>query len=231
MIATWPCPLADGAVSEELLVTIGEGDAASLLIIPPLFAEHSLMRRQLLLIMRALADAGITSHLPDLPGWNESLLPSSRQSLATWHVAMSEAARHLDASHAFAVRSGALLVPRGLKGWLYAPQSGDKLIRTMIRAQGIADREAGKAEASDQMMDKGRVEGLQLVGWDVSSKLFRDLQSADFLGGDLLTVISQEEAGGSGLWLRAEPGEDLKQAQQIASLIANSILSSSGEDA
>ncbi|MEL7197272.1 MAG: hypothetical protein AAGL10_03065 [Pseudomonadota bacterium] len=223
MIATWTCPLADSAVSEELLVTIGDGSNASLLIIPPLFAEHNLMRRQLLLIMRALESFDIATHLPDLPGWNESTQPLHEQSLACWRSMMEEVARQVEASHVLAVRSGALLVPDKCEGWLYAPQSGVKLIRGMVRAQGISNREAGVDLSSEEMMENGRNQGITLAGWEIGAQLFRDLEGAEVNATLDISEITQEDAGSPGLWLRAEPDENTQQAIQIAEIIAQAI--------
>ncbi|MEL7189178.1 MAG: hypothetical protein AAGK17_06460 [Pseudomonadota bacterium] len=223
MIATWPCSLADGATSDELLVTIGEGDKASLLVIPPLFAEHNLMRRQMVLVMRALANHGIVSHLPDLPGWNESLAPLRLQTLDGWRSVIAQAAEQFGTTHVFAVRSGALLCPPQSQGWLYAPQSGAKLLRAMIRAQGISNREAGIEETSEHMAERGRAEGITLAGWEIGAPLFGELEAAEPLQSDGLTEIAQNGVGSPGLWLRAEPGENAEQAERIAALIAKAI--------
>ncbi len=223
MIATWPCPLNDGAICDELLVTIGDAGKATLLIIPPLFGEHNLMRRQLLLVMRALEASGVTAHLPDLPGLNESTQPLRGQSLAGWRAMVAEAVRHVQARQILAVRSGALLVPRNATGWLYAPQSGSKLIRGMMRAQGISNREAGIDLTSEQMTDIARSQGICLSGWGIGAQLFRELEDADVRSSPQMREITQQELGSPGLWLRAEPDENADQAARIAKVISASL--------
>ena len=223
MIGNWPCTLPDGTISEELIVCHGAGSESGLLIIPPLFGEHNLMRRLLVETMRRLADAQIDTVLPDLPGWNESLQSLDKQTLSSWRSAMADAARMHGVTHVLAVRSGALIVPPGLPGWSYAPQSGSKLLRAMVRARTIASREPGQAESSDDLYAMGRKSGLELAGWPISPAMFRELELAEPLVGDILTEITQGEVGGAGLWLRAEPGDNSEQATRLAAIISAGI--------
>ena len=126
-------------------------------------------------------------------------------------------------THVLAVRSGALIVPPGLPGWSYAPQSGSKLLRAMVRARTIASREAGQAESSDDLFAMGRKSGLELAGWPIGPAMFRELEPAEPLAGDILTEGSQGEVGGAGLWLRAEPGDSPEQAAKLAAIITAGI--------
>ena len=220
MIGNWPCPLPDGTITEELVMRCGDGSGPRLLIIPPLFSEHNLMRRMLAEVMRRLADAQIDTVLPDLPGWNESLQPLAQQTLSSWHLAMAEAARFHGATAVLAVRSGALIAPSGIPGWAYAPQSGAKLLRAMIRARTIASREAGQAESSDELFAMGRESGIDLAGWPIGPVMFGELEQAEPQVSGTLTEITQGEVGGAGLWLRAEPGDNRDQAEKLAAIIA-----------
>lgn len=223
MIGTWPCPLPDGRVSDELSVSFKAGRDSLVLIIPPLFDEHNKMRRQLVEVMRRLSAANHDAVLPDLPGWNESLEPLADQTLDHWRKAISEAARFFNATHVLTVRSGSLLSPPVLRGWQYAPHSGAKLVRGMIRARLIANREAGREETSDQLHETGRSEGLTLAGWTLGAELFRELECAQPIQSDLQSEISQDMIGGTSPWLRAEPDEDSKQADALATLIAEEL--------
>ena len=223
MIGSLSCTLPGGAVCEELVVQFGAQTEQTLLIIPPLFSEHNLMRRQLVQLMRKLEEAGIGSVLPDLPGWNESIAPLEEQTLAFWRDAMGEAARKTQATHVLAVRSGALLIPPALTGWTYAPQSGAKLLRGMIRARTIASREAGQSETSDALYALGREQGLMLAGWPIGAEMFGELEVAELPARECLVEIKQGQIGGPALWLRAEAGEDAEQAASLAGIIANGI--------
>lgn len=194
----------------------GNATGPSVLIIPPLFGEHNLMRRQMVLVMRALAESGVNSLMPDLPGCNESALPLADQTLSHWQSAMGEAAKQVKATHAFAVRSGALLAPSGIATSLFAPQSGAKMLRSMVRAQSIADREAGRAETAETMMARARVHGITLSGWELDSQMIRELEQAQTPTYPKTYIIDEAQLESAGLWLRAEPGEDAEQAQRIA---------------
>lgn len=231
MIGTWTCTLPNGGTAEELVVRHDTGSAHRVLVIPPLFGEHNLMRRQLVEVMRRLAEANVDSVLPDLPGWNESLAPLENQTLTTWRAAMTEAARAHDATAVLAVRSGTLLVPQDLGGWLYAPQSGSKLLRAMLRARTIASREAGRTETTEELTRAARDDGIVLAGWSIGATMFRELEQADLATADKLGEISQGEVGGAGLWLRAEPDYDPDQGSRLANIVAEGIAASGVDEA
>lgn len=226
MIGTWPCTLPGGRVSEELVLRFGESSGPKILIIPPLFSEHNLMRRQLVQLMRKLADAGIGSVLPDLPGWNESLQPLETQTLAFWREAMAQAARANGATHVLAVRSGAVLTPPALQGWSYAPQSGAKLLRGMVRARTIASRETGQPETSEDIYQLGRTQGAMLAGWRIGVAMFSELELAEPPKHDALVEIKQGQVGGPALWLRAEAAEDTEQVASLAGIINSGLAES-----
>lgn len=224
MITTWLPPLRDGAApAEELLASFDRGRAARVLVCPAWFDEANKLRRFTIEVMRRLDAAGIDSLLPDLPGCNESLAPLKTQTLAGWSSATMAAADALGATHVLAIRAGALVAPPGLPGWHYAPQSGPKLLRGMIRARIIAAREAGLAETSEGLMAAGRSEGLVLGGWHIGAEMFQALELAEPVLAAGQDVIAQGTLGGSGLWLRAEPDEDAAQADRLAAIIAESL--------
>lgn len=224
MIFTWNIPAPDGgAPTTELLVAFNQGRPARLLILPAWFDEANKLRRFTLEVMRRLDEAGIDCFLPDLPGCNESLSPLPDQTLAGWRASAEAAAVACAATHVLAMRAGALLAPAGLPGWHYAPQSGSRLLRGMLRARVIAGREAGYSETSDGLLIKGRSEGLMLGGWHIGADLITELEAAEPACNPGQTAIAQTQIGGSGLWLRAEPDEDSAQADALAALIAASL--------
>lgn len=220
MIGTWQAPLTDGKTSEELLVSFNEGRTHRILVLPAWFDEANKLRRLTVEVMRRLDGAGVDSFLPDLPGCNESLAPLSDQTLASWSEAASEAAKAVAATHVLSMRAGTLIAPPSLPGWRYAPQTGAKLLRGMIRARTIAAREEGREETSETLMDAGRRDGLALAGWDIGAEMFRELESAEPRQSEVQSNISQSTVGGSGLWLRAEPDFDAAQADALAAAIA-----------
>jgi hypothetical protein len=222
MIGIWRAPLGGGKRAEELLVSFDEGRERRILIVPALFDEANKLRRFTIQTMRALDDAGIDSFLPDLPGCNESLVPLPTQTLTLWRSAVEEAARHVEATHVLAIRGGANLAPTELPGWLSAPQTGPKVLRSMLRARIIAAREEGLHETSDELVRTGREEGLLLAGWQLGSEMVRELESAELADRGNLETIDQKQLPGAGLWLRAEPGDAPAQSRALAAILAGS---------
>lgn len=223
MIESWQAPLQNGTTSEELLVQLDRGRNIRVLILPALFDEANKLRRFTIELMRTLDRLEIDSFLPDMPGCNESLVPLSGLSLSALQAAATSAMRSLGATHVLAIRGGALLLPEGAAGWAYAPVSGAKLLRSMIRARTIAAREAGCTESSEELQQIGRKDGLTLAGWEIGAEMFREIETAEPPVSGTVTVISQQELGGAGLWLRAEPGEDAAQTEKLAAILASSV--------
>lgn len=219
-IGEWRPPTADGSETSELLVSFYEGRGVRVLVLPAWFDEANRMRRFTVEVMRHLHRLGIDSLLPDLPGCNESLAPLPEQTLAGWSKAALAAAQGYGATHVLAVRAGALIAPDSLLGWRYAPQTGAKLLRGMIRARTIAAREAGSEEKSEDLMALGRNEGITLAGWPIGSTMFGELETAAPQASPLQRDLPQTELGGAGLWLRAEPDDDAAQTLALAKIIA-----------
>ncbi len=224
MLTHWPCPQSSGKILEEMLAKFDHPGRPCVLVIPPLFDEHNKFRRQIIEIMRLLDDLEIGSAMPDLPGWNESTALLAQQSVGVWQAAMGAAASHCEATHVLTFRAGVIFAPPSLPGWAYAPQTGAKQLRSMIRAQVIAAREAGADESSDTLMQSARESGMVLAGWDLGAQLVRELEQADEVSLGSLTEITQSELGGRGLWLRAEPDEDPEQAAALATLVAEELV-------
>jgi len=215
---------ADGKTpKDELLVTFDQKRSVRVLVIPAMFDEVNKLRRFTITVMRALDAIGIDCALPDWPGTHESLAPKPIQTLAGWKQGAKQAIDAFEATHTLSVRAGALLTPSDLPGWQYAPIEGAKLLSGMLRAQAIASREAGHSETRESLMERGRNEGLTLGGWPIGPELLRELEGASPMPNASQTIIDQAQLGGSGLWLRAEPGEDANQANALAKFIAHSV--------
>ena len=223
MFVEWQAPLASGATATEMALQFENGRERRVLIVPPLFDEHNKFRRQAVEIMRKLDRVGIDSVLPDLPGCNESSIDLSRQTLANWRAGLAQAEAHFSATHALAIRSGSVLLPTGLPAFVYAPQKGSQLLRSMIRARTVAAREVGRDEKAQDLLDAGREEGVELAGWHLGAQMVRELERAEYEPGPSDRVIEQSQVGGSPLWLRAEPGEDLDQAVALVEVLVSSI--------
>lgn len=191
-----------------------------LLIVPALFDEGNRMRRFTAEVMRRLDNAGVDSFLPDLPGCNESLEALPEQTPESWRTAMAAAAVYFRASHVLTIRGGALIMPEGLRGWRYAPVKAASALRQMLRARILVSREAGIEESQESLLALGAERGLELAGYRLGADFIRQFQTLvpDDLAG--MTDIEQDMLGGSGLWLRAEPGENRDQADALAAIIA-----------
>jgi hypothetical protein len=212
VIASWP-----GPEGNEYALAFDRSRAARLLVLPTLFDEANKTRHLLAEVMRRLDGAGIDSFLPDLPGCNESPAPLENQTVAGWRAAAVAVGEHFGATHVLTVRAGALVAPE-LPGWRYAAQTGSSVLRGLLRARVIASREAGTDETSEGLLEQGRERGLELAGYKLGAALIRELEAAEPAG--KFSDIAQGDVGGSGLWLRAEPGFDAKQADALAAILA-----------
>ena len=199
------------------------GRADRILVLPALFDEANKLRRQTVEVMRRLDEAGIDTFLPDLPGMNESMVALSTLSFADWIYAAQAAAAHFKATHVLTWRGGALLAPGDLPGWHYAPVDGAKQLRAMLRARTISAREVGREEKLANLQELARAEGIELGGWQLSQTLFAGLEEAELAYFPDQTAISHSEVGGTSLWLRAEPDEDVAQATALAAIIVQSL--------
>ncbi|MCB2080501.1 MAG: hypothetical protein KDE55_22760 [Novosphingobium sp.] len=191
-----------------------------MLIVPALFDEANRMRKLTVDVMRRLDAAGIDCFLPDLPGTNESLEPLDQQTPQSWRNAMAAAARHFDASHVLTIRGGALVAPETINGWRYAPAKGATILRQMIRARILAQRENGLEEKQDALMESALSDGIELSGYRLGADFVREFQSLLPVPSDAQQDVGQDMVGGSGLWLRAEPDESREQADALAAIVS-----------
>lgn len=217
---TWPCPLPGGATAEEYALSFNADRKWRLLIVPALFDEGNKLRRLAVEIMRRLDAAGIDSVLPDLPGCNESLQPLEVQTADDWRDAMTAAARHFGATHALGIRGGAMFMPDDVPGWRYAPVKGANIFRQLMRARAFASREAGVEENTNSLMVRAVEGGIELSGYRLGADFVREFQSLQPVPSPRVHDIEQDMVGGSGLWLRAEPGESREQADALAAILA-----------
>jgi len=165
--------------------------------IEPFFEERNFLRRTLLELARALAQQGIGSFIPDLPGTGESELALSDIYLSDWREAITDTSQWLsDAAgqppHIAALRGGALLddAAVGASWWRYAPAAGMEILRPMRRARLMTGEDA------------------ILAGYAISPRMIAELEQASpqVVAGPLHECRAQSK--GAALWRRAEPGED-----------------------
>lgn len=215
---SWPCP-APGGTGEEFALVAGPRHAERcVLIVPALFEEANRTRRLIAETMRTLAQRGVATVLPDLPGCGESLAPLDRQTLASWRAAVIAAVAHFETTHVLAVRGGALLAPSDRPGWRLAPTTS--VLKPLLRARVVAAREEGREETTAALLESGSRDGLDLAGYRLGAAMVRDLAEVEASAAPGQIELALDELGGSALWLRSEPGEDQHLAAALAAKIA-----------
>jgi hypothetical protein len=219
MIAAWPSP-----AGEEYALAFDKGRPHRVLVLPAWFDESNKLRHFTVEVMRRLDGAGIDSFLPDLPGCNESLAPLEAQTLASWRAEAAEAAAWFSATHVLTVRAGAVIAPDTLPGWRYAPVAGASQLRGLLRARVLSSREAGRDEDRDALLTEGRERGLELGGYRLGAGMITEIETAETAPCEKQRDVAQGDLGGAGLWLRAEPDYDPKQADGLAAIIAMELL-------
>ncbi|GGB50090.1 alpha/beta hydrolase family protein [Blastomonas aquatica] len=217
--------------NDELCLRFGPDDTLRLLILPPLFDEANRVRHLVVECARALAELGVSSLLPDLPGCNESVRSLDTASLSLWQAALITCSDQLGpVTHVASMRGGALL--DGALGdrqrWRLAPVKGGQLLRTMLRTRIASDREAGITSTSEALMETARAQGIELAGNSLSPCMIRELDSAVPSDGSAIRLVrfaddpldADGRLKGAPLWLRAEPAHNPAMATAMAQDIA-----------
>lgn len=198
----------DWAGGREAMLRFGPTTGPVIVGALPLFEEANRTRSFLVTILRALADRGIGSVLPDLPGTGESLIPTERLHIANLRAAFAAAARTAGRrAYAVSIRSGALLDGTIMVAgrWHLAPQTGPELLRELsrVRTAGNGDDFAGNRLAPEFLaeLDDSELEAARTV------RLDSDPKDAD------------ARYPGTPLWRRTEPDND----PDLATLLADDI--------
>ena len=194
--------------AEESILRHGAGSPITVLVLPALFEEANRMRRFTVSVMRNLASLGIGTILPDLPGTGDSLIDVVDVTLSGWHDAVSLLAPNTFGS--VAIRGGGLLDGAAKHRWRLAPESGERLLRDMVRATSFS---AGTS-ASD-LDQQARAAPTRLAGNLISPALYNAVHDIVPVDGTHTTTVD-----GPKLWRAAEPGDDPEYARRIAEDIA-----------
>ena len=211
----------------EQIVRHGPAKAPTVLILPPLFEEANRLRRTLLLTMRALADAGIASLLPDLSGQNESLVATEAATLSLWREEAAALATRENVALVATFRGSCLIDGQiAAPHWRCAPVAGSSLLKAMLRSRVASDAENGVRSDSAQLLEQAQTAPLSLAGNLLSPQMIAELSDAEPRAVTPLRTVKIGASGediiaGTPLWLRAEPGEDGDMAHNIASDIAD----------
>lgn len=214
----------DAPTGREAILRLGRYDAPPLLILPPLFEEANRTRAFLVAVMRRLADAGIASALPDLPGCNDSPAATVDARFDDWGAAVARLVATLQPRAVASLRGGALLdrfagdVPR----WRLAPETGARVLRDLVRSTAM-----GSGVKTATLEASARNGATRLAGNLIHPELYAALAAAS-TEGTARTVRLAGDAGdadvhiaGSPIWRRAEPGGDaILEAGVVADLLA-----------
>lgn len=210
----------DWAGGREAMLRFGPQTGPVVIAALPLFEEANRTRAFMVTILRALADHGIGSVLPDLPGQGESLVIWQDVTLDCWRDAFASAAHAVKATHSTAFRSGALIA-HDLPCWALAPQSGGEFARETRRLK-LAGLPMG-TKLPDDWLDADR---LEIAGNVLSGSLLKALTAAS-PPPPARTVRLEADArpadrklAGRALWRSAEPDNDPLLAQTLADDIA-----------
>ncbi len=203
----------------EALLRFGPDTGPVLVAILPLFEEANRTRTFTVGLLRRLADRGIASLLPDVPGQGESLEPLADCTLPHMTAAIEAVASQQLAAgrtpYALAIRSGALLdTAAPVAGrWHLAPQDGESLLRGLHRIW----RASGHVASRNAMM-----RGATIAGNALSADLLSSLADATpFDQPSTPRRVVPAPAGAVPLWRRSEPDDDPALAETLADDVAH----------
>ena len=212
----------------EAMLRFGPADGPVVVVALPLFEEANRTRAFAVTIMRMLAERGIASALPDLPGTGESLVATAQVTLADWRKAFGAAAASLGRPHTIAIRGGALVTlgANRTSSWIFAPVDGDSLVRDLQRARQLAA--PGARSLFDLAMTAPAGTRTEAAGNELSVDLLHFLVSAipDRATPNRVVRLESDpgEANaklpGAPLWRRTEPDNDPALATLLADDIA-----------
>lgn len=216
----------DWAGGLEAMLRFGPAGGPIVVMLPGLFEEHNRTRSFAVTICRMLADRGVASVLPDLPGQGESVIPTQDATLDGWRDALSsviEAQTALNPVLVASMRGGSIVCSEvGVYGhWRLSPITGQTIFRDLMRARAVAgDDLAGEGDQS-----------IEAAGNVINRAMADALEAHVALGptGAPLRTIRLEndpapadlKLPGVPLWRRAEPGNDPALAGLLADDLAD----------
>lgn len=204
-------------------VVRGPKAGPAILIIQPLFEELNRTRRLLAQMAARLADSGVRSWMPDLPGTGDAV---GRMDWAAWQQILVRFHRNIEAEYAenikvVAVRGGSLLANVFPDRYLFAPvPNGATLLRDLLRTRAAANPD-NPGERADVLATRLKSETLEFAGYPVSPELAAAMGSAttDMLGARV-AQIGEGGFTGPPVWRQAEPVD----ASSLAADLADDIL-------
>ena len=212
------------------MLRFGPTDGPVVVVALPLFEEANRTRTFMVGMLRRLAERGIGSVLPDLPGTGESLRATVEASLVDWRAAYDAVIRTVGdrPPYAVAIRGGALIDSLATVAgrWHFAPASGGDLVRELLRTKRAELRESGHASDSIDLRDEAGTP-IEVAGSLLSRSLLAELEGALPRSGHGVRSVRLEtdprpadlRVAGAPLWRRSEPGDD----PALAAILADDI--------
>jgi hypothetical protein len=225
----------------EAMLRFGPADGPVVVVAMPLFEEANRTRAFVVTILRALAERGIASALPDLPGTGESLVPLEECDIIRIAEGIQYASEFFQDQgrpvYGVAIRSGALLDKWALQKarWSLAPQTGAELVDELKR---IKQASLGSARKLDEFwwFDPDLADGepnppVEIAGNLIPADLINILTAYQIWpNGDDFPVrtvrlesdpkAADLKVSGAPLWRRTEPDNDPALAALLADDIA-----------
>lgn len=189
------------------------------LILQPIFEEANRMRRTLALMARTLDRNGAGVVIPDLPGMGEHpvgagvvRIPDIEAALST----LSEALANDGPPILLAGFRAACLfdvVPTSAANWRFAPETGDRLVRSLMRTETPEESCETRLFVNGQLVSRSFLD-------DLSRRTLTDPVRLRTLRLSTDRAQADRHVEASPLWRHAEPGED----PALADLLAADIL-------
>ena len=224
----------------EAMIRFGPADGPIVVALLPLFEEANRTRTFVVTILRMLAERGIASALPDLPGTGESLVPletlsSTLEMEDAYESVVDDFWQQGRKTYGIAFRSGALLDRLTmLHGrWHFAPQDAADLLRDLKRIKQASvgpERQLTEFwQFDDQVLGDAPQPPVEIAGNLIAAnfltclKVDTPLDDSDCplrivrLESDLKPADAKFP--GAPQWRRAEPGND----PDLAALLADDI--------
>lgn len=217
----------DWARGREAMLRFGPANGPRVVFAAALFEEANRTRAFLVTLLRALADHGVTSFLPDLPGTGESLTQLEEINSSCWVNAFSSVASG-PPCHVAGMRGGCLVAGNApaVSRWYFAPSTGDAVVRELVRARQLAEIEDPRGFDPDDIERDGPP--IELAGNLVARSLLRALRDSEADRMAPCRVVRLEtdpreadlKVAGSPLWRRSEPDNEPALAEQLAADLA-----------
>ena len=226
----------DWAGGREAMLRFGPMEGPVVVAAMPLLEEWNRTRAFTVTLLRFLADRGVASVLPDLPGHGESLVDIADLTmlrLAEAREAVTD--RMADEGRstvALGIRSGALIDHGALHvgRWHLAPVTGADVLRDLHKVWLAGERRPVDGRSLDAMM-YGDDDPVTVAGTPLSSDFLSSLIVAEPFDQPTIPrrVVrlatdprpADRHVDGPALWRRAEPGNDPALAATLADDIAS----------